>query len=146
MPTLSQFTDVFDKIWDDTPIEKFDEESPAFIKKLTDKFIRRLRDIEGDNLLRVVLFGSTARGEAAWGSDVDLFVLLKNAHASPRERIACKERIQNIAFDVDVEISNRRTFISPFIWSVDEYEKARIADPIFHDISAEGLVLYDSER
>lgn len=145
MPALSQLDAVFEKIWDDAPIEKIDEESTAIIKKLTDEFIRRLHDVEGDNLLRVVLFGSTARGEAVWGSDVDLFVLLKNAPVSSREKIIFKERIQNIAFDVDVEISNRRTFISPFIWSVDEYERARIAEPIFHYISAEGLVLYDSK-
>ena len=39
------------------------------------EFVRRLEEAEGENLLRVVLFGSMARGDYDEESDTDVFVL-----------------------------------------------------------------------
>ena len=62
-------------------------------QKAIGEFVRRLRGAEGDNLLRVVLFGSLARGEAREDSDVDVFVLLKEYDRTGAEKAAIKDRI-----------------------------------------------------
>ena len=44
-------------------------------QKVSRRFVARLRQKQGDNLLKAVLFGSLARGEDD-PSDIDLFVSL----------------------------------------------------------------------
>ena len=48
---------------------------------------RRLEEIYSDRLLRMVLYGSQARGEAEPGSDIDVLVVLKGP-VNPGEEIA----------------------------------------------------------
>ncbi|MCL1940336.1 MAG: nucleotidyltransferase domain-containing protein, partial [Synergistaceae bacterium] len=43
--------------------------------KALETFVDRLKEREGDNLLKVVLFGSVARGDSRLYSDIDVFVL-----------------------------------------------------------------------
>ena len=45
--------------------------------RVLQEFRRRLLDIYGDRLVRTVLFGSQARGDASSGSDVDVLVVLR---------------------------------------------------------------------
>jgi len=50
------------------------------VKKALAEFVRRLHEAEGNNLLRVVLFGSMARGDFDEESDTDVFVLLREGN------------------------------------------------------------------
>jgi len=45
-----------------------------------------LRELYGDRLERVLLFGSQARGDAEPGSDIDLLVVLRDMASSWEER------------------------------------------------------------
>ncbi|MHC5719371.1 MAG: nucleotidyltransferase domain-containing protein [Nostoc sp.] len=45
-----------------------------------------LREIYGDRLVKMVLFGSQARGEASTDSDIDVLVVLKG-NVNPGEEI-----------------------------------------------------------
>jgi len=48
---------------------------------------RRFEALYGERLVRMVLFGSQARGDAEPGSDIDVLVVLKGT-VSPGEEIA----------------------------------------------------------
>ena len=109
------------------------------------EFVRRLEEAEGDNLLRVVLFGSMARGDYDEESDTDVFVLLREG-----TDIQLTERVCNIADDVAASISNCRVYISPLIETAgsiaEEYKgisRWRF-EPVFEAIREEGVVLFDS--
>ena len=67
------------------------------VKDTLKEFVLRLKEAEGENLLRVVLFGSMARGDFDDESDTDVFVLLKEGECESRER--CDKDLQDHSSD-----------------------------------------------
>lgn len=102
-------------------------------------FVERLRGQEGDNLFRVVLFGSVARGDAHADSDTDVLVLVKNGKG-----LELLDRIVDISVDVDLEAGECKTHLSPLAYGLQEFNDKRHAVPLFWNIEEEGIVLYDS--
>ena len=49
------------------------------VDEAINRYISRIKDIYGNSICQVVLFGSYARGEAGPGSDVDLMVITTDA-------------------------------------------------------------------
>ena len=96
-------------------------------------FARAARDLLGESLVALKLFGSHARGEAAPDSDLDVLVLVNEA--SP----AVENAVLDLAFDVnlahDVYISprviGRRIFEDP-VWRLT---------PFIHTLETEGAAL-----
>jgi predicted nucleotidyltransferase len=111
-------------------------------EKSLEAFVEKLKESEGDNLLRVVLFGSVARGDSRTDSDIDVFVLVKEG-----EHDDLGARIVNLAVDVDLEEGECRAHLSPFILTWKDYAEGRkIGEPVFIFIEEEGITLYDSEQ
>ncbi|NSW76534.1 MAG: nucleotidyltransferase domain-containing protein [Candidatus Atribacteria bacterium] len=52
------------------------------IKKLTEV----IRSTYGDNLVALIVFGSAARGDVHFGSDIDLLPVLEHAPKSQKDR------------------------------------------------------------
>ncbi|GHV37981.1 hypothetical protein FACS1894187_16040 [Synergistales bacterium] len=128
---------------DDVPTEEV-------VKKVLREFVKRLKKSEGENLLKVVLFGSMARGDYDEESDTDVFVLLRkgNSHGE------LGTRISTIAYETDADICRCYTYTAPFIETLEEleerYPKKEYPNgydfiPIFTSIAEEGVVLYDVE-
>ena len=109
--------------------------------KAIGEFLQRLREAEGDNLLRVVLFGSVARRDDSEDSDIDVFILLKNYDRTGAEKVIIKERILSIATAVE-EMYDHRVYISPLIDSEETYLKNRRSSLIYYNIADEGVLLY----
>ena len=109
--------------------------------KAIEEFLQRLREAEGDNLLRVVLFGSVARGDDNEDSDIDVFILLKNYDKTGAEKVTIKERILDIASAVE-ELNNHQVYISPLINSEETYLENRRKALIYYNIADEGVQLY----
>jgi len=111
-------------------------------RKAIKDFLERLYEVEGDNLMRVILFGSVARGDDNEDSDVDIFIMLKNYDKNVKEKITIKERILNIASQVE-ELNGHQVYISPLINSEETYLKDRRRALIYYYIADEGVLLYD---
>lgn len=73
-------------------------------KEALEKFVSLVRQSLGNNLTRVRLFGSKARGQAHRDADIDVIVGVR--HLSGR----VKDTVFDIAFDVNLEFD---VFISP---------------------------------
>jgi predicted nucleotidyltransferase len=87
----------------------------------------------GGRLRRLVLFGSVARDESRWDSDVDLLVLLDTC----RRDEEC--RILDLAAD---ELTARGVLISPTVMSESAFEELeRRERRLPRDIAREGIVL-----
>ena len=78
----------------------------------------RLKELYGESLERVVLFGSQARGDAAAGSDIDVLVVLKGPVSPGKEISRTGEITASLSLLHDVVISC--TFVS-----VDRYETGK---------------------
>jgi len=120
-------------------------EKPIARNSVTNKaigeFLKRLRDAEGSNLLRVVLFGSVARGDDNEDSDIDVFILLENYGKTGAEKVVIKERILGMASAVE-ELNDHQVYISPLIRSEETYLKNRKSSLIYYNIADEGVLLY----
>ena len=91
-----------------------------------------LRDVYGDRLRGVVLYGSYARGEAADDSDLDLLVLLEGPVAFGREL----RTVIRALYPLQLEIPHP---IDPTPVDVDVYEAGEFA--LYRNAKKEGIFL-----
>jgi predicted nucleotidyltransferase len=92
----------------------------------------KLKNLYGENLVEVILYGSYARGDYNEHSDIDLLVILKNL-SSPGEEI---DNIVDKIYDIDLKY-NTLTSIIPITY--DEYKK--INSPLLLNIRKEDVVV-----
>lgn len=92
---------------------------------------RRLAEIGQPIDFRV--FGSRARGNATWESDLDIFIELEAASPTTRRRI--EDLAWEVGFAVDV-------VISPFVVTREQLEVGPVgASPLVREIMSEGVAL-----
>ena len=116
-----------------------DPEHRQLIVNMVQEFKRRVLEKEGENIQELIVFGSVARYEEVEGSDIDIFVLLKEYSRGK------KELIYHIAFDVSAEMSHLKIMISPYVTGLEKYIKTRQRDLLFYVIDEEGVVIYDAD-
>ena len=89
-----------------------------------------LRKIHGDRLVKMVLFGSQARGEASTDPDIDVLVILKG-NVNPGEEIKkTSDVVAELSLEYDQVIS--RLFI-------DESRFNSYNRPLLQNIRREGI-------
>jgi predicted nucleotidyltransferase len=94
-------------------------------------FSRRLKKTLGKQLVSVLLFGSKARGDADKGSDIDVFILIKNKKNKVDDRIA--EVTASVLNDYDV-------LISPVSYDLHEQQvNVRMHSFFFEAVEKEGI-------
>lgn len=90
----------------------------------------RLKVLYGTRLVRVVLYGSQARGDAEPGSDIDVLVVLEGV-VSPCEEIARTE--DDVA---DISLKYDEAVACVFV-SNEEFEQER--SPLLLNVNREGI-------
>ncbi len=88
-------------------------------------------ELYGARLVRVVLFGSRARGEARPDSDYDVAVLLEDY----ADRWLESDRIADAACEV---LSKTGAFIHAMPYRANQYDER---SPLMHEIRRDGLIL-----
>lgn len=100
-------------------------------------FARQAREAFGDDVERIVLYGSVARGEMRGvNSDVDLIVVIQD-HANLPEM---EDRIRQLAYDIELE---QGVVLSLIILSSREFTQESDR-PFFHHVQRDGRTLYGS--
>ena len=93
---------------------------------------RGLEALYGPRLVRMVLYGSQARGEAELGSDIDVLIVLQGP-VSPGEEIArTSDIIASLSLKHSVVLS--RAFVSS-----DRFEREQ--SPLLRNIRREGVAV-----
>ena len=102
---------------------------PEVLKILTE-LRRRLEELYGSRLVRLVLFGSHARGDAESGSDIDVLVVLRD-DVNPGEEIRRTGGIvSELSLANDVVIS---------CLFMDEFRFMHRNGPLLRNIRREGI-------
>ena len=90
--------------------------------KAVEEFRKKVRELLGNNLERLALFGSKAEGRDTWDSDIDILVLIKDSAANLHERIL------DLAFEInlihDVYLSRRIITVSTYnhpVWRITAF-------------------------
>ncbi len=103
------------------------------IKLILNELKTELRNLYGDRLSQVILFGSHARGDFHDDSDIDILILLKD------ETISCYQEIRRMSpLVTDLNLSHN-ILLSVLPDTEGRYEKSQI--PIFQEIKRDGIFL-----
>ena len=122
------------------------------VKDTLKEFVLRLKEAEGENLLRVVLFGSMARGDFDEESDTDVFVLLREGKRAEKNRVSdiAVNTAYDTAFNDPDNVEEWYTLLSPFVRTEEELKQeimgkeTWLIEPVFTAIREEGVVLFES--
>jgi predicted nucleotidyltransferase len=94
------------------------------------------RIVQGFNPIRVILFGSHARGDAGEASDVDLLVVLPTVDNKREAAIAIRRVLAEFPVSKDIIVA-----------SPEEIERRRdLVGSILRPATREGKVLYERAR
>ncbi len=100
------------------------------IQQCIQEFVQRTQSLYGDRLKRVVVYGSRARNEATWDSDIDLAVVLAG-EVVPGKEI---DRMIDIITDLNLEY---RVLLS--VYPVSEEDYLHRESPLLINIRREGI-------
>lgn len=97
-------------------------------------YLRILQTKYQNEILKVVLFGSAARGENDTESDIDILVVLKDEYSGLRDEISMAAFDSILEFDV---------IISPIVMESTLYEWHRkYKDPLYNNIKKDGIDIW----
>lgn len=113
------------------------------------KIINSCKSFLGEELEKLVVFGSTARGDYKNFSDIDLLVVTKNKLDQRTEN-----ELNTLMFDIneerDSEFSKDLTIsfrpIMTIVYDKKFYEGYRDGYPLLMNVDKEGVVLYDKSN
>jgi len=91
----------------------------------------RLLDAFGDNVQRVVLFGSRSRGDAQQDSDYDVLLLVRS-----RAQVS-EDRLDDVSYEL---LDRYGAVVMIFVEEEAVFERPS-AEPLFDNIQREGAVL-----
>ncbi|MBI5648880.1 MAG: nucleotidyltransferase domain-containing protein [Chloroflexi bacterium] len=98
------------------------------------EYLARLREQFGDQVQRVILYGSKVRGDFDAESDIDLFVVFKELDQT-REDV-----LSRLVLDVDLKYD---VLVSDFLVNQARFERmAKIHEPLYQDVMGEGVDLW----
>jgi excisionase family DNA binding protein len=106
-------------------------EATAPVSQIIMFFSNKIKETFKDNLFRIVLFGSYARGDAKEGADIDILVVLKKIDNYWKSNA----EIENIAYDVTFG-DDRMVVLSAFL--MDEKEYLTGMSPLILNVRKEG--------
>lgn len=90
--------------------------------------------VDAAHPLKVILFGSAARGQADEGSDLDLLVILEEMRGRPAEMVRLLRALRPLRVPVDV-----------LVYSHDEVEEwGHLPGTVLYEALTEGKVLYEA--
>lgn len=92
------------------------------------EFAQAAQEALGEQLDEIILYGSTARGEATDQSDVDILLVLETTDRA--------ETLYDLAFDIGLE---HGVVISPYLKTKESFE-ARKEYPFLQNVRREGRV------
>ena len=103
------------------------------LKDISKKMVAIYRNIYGESVTGIFLYGSYARGDNKEDSDIDIVGIVKG------DRVFLQDKLK-IIWDLSVDVSlENDTVVSPMVIPYDEFEEYKEILPYYRNIMKEGL-------
>ncbi|MCD8046892.1 MAG: nucleotidyltransferase domain-containing protein [Clostridiales bacterium] len=113
-----------------------DQMSSNQLKNMLQELSELLRQVYGDKLRAVILYGSVARGTQTEGSDIDIMVLVDGDSAVLR---SFWDKLSDVSTEMALKYLEVFSIIDV---SYQEYNDWKNVSPFYRNVSEEGVVLY----
>lgn len=114
-------------------MEKVKDEN---LKKILQEIAELLRNVYGERLRAVILYGSVARGTQTKDSDVDIMVLIEGTDEELRRY---EEKLGDVSTDLSLKYLRVFSIIDV---KYQEYMEWRTISPFYKNVDKEGVVVY----
>lgn len=111
---------------------------PNSLKKILSEYVKGIIDIAGDNLNRVILFGSYIKNSQNLNgeiSDIDIMILVDIDEKNIKE---LEDKILDYSYDIDLKYN---VLLSPIVETVENYNNRITYMPFYQNIEKEGVIL-----
>jgi len=103
------------------------------LNDISKQMVMVYRNIYGDAITGIFLYGSYARGDNEADSDIDIVAIVKG------ERIYLQNKLKDV-WDISADIGlENDTIVSPAVIPYDEFEEYKEILPYYRNIAREGL-------
>jgi len=109
---------------------------PNNVSNVINEFTKKVRELLGDRLKKIILYGSYARGDYNKKSDVDIMIL---TDLTFEEIEKYRDEISDIAFDIELD---KGIVISPVLKNIDKFNARVDVIPFYTNVQREGVALY----
>lgn len=109
---------------------------PTMISEIVHEYAKDMRRLFGEDLGRIVMYGSYARGDFRENSDIDLMILV----GTPEERISVfADRVSDRSFDYLMEYGIN---ISAVIKNEKHFDYWADDLPYYRNVRDEGIIIH----
>ena len=122
--------------WGD--VNDMKKDVPSRTLAIIQGYANELRNIYGDKLMNVTLFGSYARGDFTEESDIDIFVVVDLNDDAIN---ALRKALVHLTFETNME---HDVDIAPIVMRLTEYHHWASAHPLLKDVQKDGVSLYEA--
>ncbi|MCD7762418.1 MAG: nucleotidyltransferase domain-containing protein [Lachnospiraceae bacterium] len=102
---------------------------------ILDEIAKSYRAAYGDDLFKILLYGSYARGDFCDDSDIDIAAIVRGSRQDLQDKL---KQVWERANDLELEYE---TLVSPTVIPLDEYERYKKDVPYYSNIEKEGILL-----
>ena len=106
------------------------------LEVILEKLIRIYKSVYEENIQRIILYGSYARGDYSATSDVDIVALVDGERETLQQKL---KQVWDKSSELEIECE---TILSPTVIPCDEFEKYRESLSYYKNIEREGIELY----
>ena len=104
-------------------------------KKLFDRFVEGVYSIYGHDLLKIILYGSFARGEQTINSDIDIAVIIRQDDPEKHNKMTV------LAVDLDLEYDVVLSVLAIENHDFREWENVL---PFYKNVKKDGIMLWNA--
>lgn len=105
--------------------------------EILDELVSNIKPVFGDKLIKVVLFGSYARGDFEAESDIDVMILVDE---SDQKLSTYAKAISEIVLDIDLKYE---VLVAEIIQDYGKFTKYLSVLPFYQSVDKEGIVIYE---
>jgi len=105
------------------------------LKRIVSELVKVYQSVYGDQIVKIVLYGSYARGNYDSESDVDMVALVRGDREVLQEQL---KQVWDVSSELEIEFG---TILSPAVIPYEEYEQFVDILPYYKNIAEEGVVI-----